>query len=106
MHFAEVLGGVKQDIVLMLGNELVRIIVYGSYSRGEYTPESDVDIFLIVRCDREKYRTAINELATNCLVEHGVVLSIVCETEATFLRYETVSPFFQNIVREGTVHYG
>ena len=37
------------------GNHLKQVILYGSYARGDYTKDSDVDIMLLVDLD-DAYR--------------------------------------------------
>jgi len=45
-NIIKVLKQFKRDVSKALGNELVEVILYGSYGRGDYT---DVDILIINR---------------------------------------------------------
>lgn len=51
------------EIQKIYGLHLKSVILYGSYARGDYTPESDVDIMILVDLpDDELYQYA-DELA-------------------------------------------
>ena len=39
----------SQDVKRILGDKLTKIIVYGSYARGDYRENSDVDIMILTK---------------------------------------------------------
>ena len=57
------------------GNHLKQVILYGSYARGDYTKDSDVDIMLLVDLDETELDTfsdALSELGFEYNVEHDI----------------------------------
>ena len=51
------------------GNHLKQVILYGSYARGDYTKDSDVDIMLLVDLDETELDTfsdALSGLEDRC----------------------------------------
>lgn len=44
------------EIKKIYGLHLKSVILYGSYARGDYTPDSDVDIMLLVDLNMEHFR--------------------------------------------------
>ncbi len=54
------------EIQRIYGFHLKRVILYGSYARGDYTAESDIDIIILVDLSDEemdKYSDALAEAA-------------------------------------------
>ena len=50
----------------LLGNRVKKIILYGSYARGDYNDSSDVDIMILTDFtfeEIEKYRDDISDIA-------------------------------------------
>jgi len=43
------LDGMVQDLYEEFGEQLVAVVVYGSYARGTATPGSDIDLLMVVR---------------------------------------------------------
>ena len=41
----------SQEVKRMLGEKLTKVIVYGSYARGDYRDNSDVDIMILVKSE-------------------------------------------------------
>ena len=44
-----IVGQISQFYRSVYGDKIVSIYLYGSYARGNYTEESDIDIIAIVR---------------------------------------------------------
>lgn len=69
---------INEELIKLFGGKIQRIILYGSYARGDFNLESDVDIM-------------VSLLARNC---------------ADYENQMEYQPFYQNIEREGVEIYG
>ena len=61
-NVSSILYRFSQEMKRMLGESLRRIIVYGSYARGDYRENSDVDIMILVKMSDEKIRAVKNNI--------------------------------------------
>ena len=62
----------------LLGNTLDSVIVYGSYARGDYGKNSDIDIMILTDFNDEelaKYRMKIRDLACDLELENDIIIS-------------------------------
>ena len=78
--------------------------LYGSYARGDYHEESDVDILLTVEQPQSvisRHRHDIANLSSDLSLEHDITVSISVKPAEQFERLNQVLPFYQNVVREG-----
>ena len=92
----------------LFGEKLKDIILFGSYARGDFDDESDVDIFLLLDIPENeawKYRNSIVEATSDISLEYDVLISPVVEPFVRYQKYKDVIPFLQNIRNEG-VHIG
>lgn len=88
----------------IFGNALVKVILYGSYARGDYDEESDVDIVALVRCDRETISAksrAMAEFSSELDLLFGVMVSPSALPYDEYLRYIDDVPYYASIAREG-----
>lgn len=104
---------VKNDSVLLLsgamGEDIRRIILYGSCSRGDFSNDSDIDIALIVACDRteiNRYSDLLAETAAKLAVKHLAIVNFVCLPKKEFEERKRWYPYYKNIDREGELLYG
>ncbi len=98
----EMFDDIVKAILSVMGDDAVRIILYGSVARGDNTPESDVDIAMIIRGELD--RIADKELTravTELDLKYDTVLSVIDVEEKHFRRYKNDLPFYKNIEREG-----
>ena len=78
--------------------------LYGSYARGDYHEESDVDILLTVEQPQSvisHHRSDIANLSSDLSLEHDITVSISVKPAEQFERLIDVLPFYQNVKREG-----
>ena len=91
-----------------LGGELVRAVLFGSTARGDYWPESDVDILVVVREGAEEAWRCAHEIAQNLMEELGYspwLEFIVLDVES-YNRAAREGRYFVNAVaEEGLVLY-
>lgn len=95
---------VAEQAKRMLGEKLDAVVLYGSYARGDYDDESDVDIMVRVKCSRDelrKYRRAFVDISSDLSLEYDVTVSILVYDTETFNKYRAAMPFLKNVEREG-----
>ena len=88
----------------IFGGSLEQIWLYGSYARGDFDSESDVNIMVLVDLPKDKlssYRRKVSDLSSVLDLKYDVLLSIKLQYKETFQKFAEVLPFFKNIIREG-----
>ena len=102
----EVLMVFAQEVKNMLKNNLSKLIVYGSYARGDYGENSDIDVIILTPLSKEnieKTENSIFDLAFDLEIESGIVINPVLENEAHYRYWLGVLPFYDNIEKEGII---
>ncbi len=93
----------------ILGENLKKVILYGSYARGDYTENSDIDIMVLTTltdAEIEKIEAQIYDVAFDFLMDYGVDISVVIKNENQFNYWLGALPFYDNVQREGVVLNG
>ncbi|HHT9124304.1 MAG TPA: nucleotidyltransferase domain-containing protein [Candidatus Brocadiia bacterium] len=79
-----------------------RVILFGSYARGEATEDSDVDILVIAPTTERFFERMATVLAVVRDLYNGLALSpIVLSPKEVAKRLEIGDPFVQEILDEG-----
>ena len=76
--------------------------LYGSYARGDYRKDSDVDIMLVTPLSEEEVRRrrrAVSNIVGELCLDHDVTISVAVRSRAQFRPHSL--PYYQNVVREG-----
>lgn len=92
----------------LLQEDLVKIVLYGSCARGDYTEDSDIDIALILKSDRieaQKYNGDLAAIATELAMKYFAVVNFVCLPYEEYLEKKEWYAYFGNIEKEGIVLY-
>jgi predicted nucleotidyltransferase len=96
-----ILEEVKRELTKIYGDGLRKIILYGSFARGDTTDGSDIDIIILLEemtepiTEREKYFDAIWKLD----LKYDTVISIIPFKEEEFIKRRL--PIILNARREG-----
>ncbi|MCD7745687.1 MAG: nucleotidyltransferase domain-containing protein [Lachnospiraceae bacterium] len=96
------------DVLKIYGSHLKSMILYGSYARGDFTPDSDVDIMLLVDLPDEKmevYSDALSELGYEYNVNYDIWVMPVVKNIRHFQYWASAYPFYRNVQTEGVVVY-
>ena len=102
----EVLTAFAQGTRRILKSNLSRLIVYGSYARGDYKENSDIDVMIFTPLSKEeieKVENQIFDLAFDLELESGIVINPVLENEAHYRYWLGALPFYDNVEKEGIV---
>lgn len=103
-----ILGEVYNACARLFEKDIVDAYLYGSYARGDHTPESDVDILLTVtrnRAEISKTRHLISEITSELSLKHNVTVSLTVKPIDDFNNYSDALPFYSNVLKEG-IKYG
>ena len=94
----------SQSYRSVYGNNVVAIFLYGSYARGDYDSESDIDITAIVkgnRIDLQNKLKQIWDISADIGLENDVVISPTVIPFVEFEKYKERLPYYMNIWKEG-----
>ena len=104
----QITNEVSQGVQRILGDKLHKIILYGSYARGDYNSESDVDIMVladIIDDEKRLFQKAINKIASNVSLENDITVSIFLKDMNFFYSHKDLLPFYRNVLAEGIEIY-
>ena len=99
-----ILADLSSGLLAMFGDHMIEAILFGSYARGEAEEGSDMDVLVLVDIPREttlQYTWQLGELASELLLEHGIMVSPIVENRDYFLRTAHIFPLFRNVRDEG-----
>ena len=92
----------------VLGDKLKSAYLYGSYARGDYDDESDVDITVLADVPMEeasKTRSKIRQFTGDIDLEYCKVISVSVTNYDLFCYYSDTLPYYMNVLKEGISLY-
>ena len=101
---AEILSKLRSELEKVIGTDLVEIILYGSFARGDFDDESDVDIAVIVKNSREELKTYQKQTVSwisSISLDYDILISINYIPLSDFEEYKDILPYYRNIDLEG-----
>jgi predicted nucleotidyltransferase len=97
------------EIQKIYGAHLRKIILYGSYARGDYREDSDIDIMILLDISDLEIKEYFEQLVSVTFdfnMEYDTDIKPIAKSEAHFQKWIINYPFYANINKEGVVLYG
>lgn len=97
------------EISTLIGDRLKKVILYGSYARGDYDKNSDIDIMILTDFNESeiaKYRIKIRELACELEIENDIMISPIVRNIEKYNNRINIIPFYMNVQKEGVILHG
>ena len=93
----------------LLCDKIYKIILYGSYARGDFDSESDIDIMILINGTDEDvkiYRKKVREIANDVGLDNDILVSLSIKTKQSFEEWADTLVFYKNVINEGVTLYG
>lgn len=93
-----------RGLLRLLPEQTVQIVLYGSVARGTAEADSDIDIALFLNGRLSSaQQDALSDLIVDLNLKYDKVFSVVDIDQQTYLKWRHVTPFYQNVSKEGIV---
>ena len=106
-------SGVTQKVVqaaqATLGDKLDKVILFGSYARGDFDEDSDIDFLIIAHITQEEAgieRRNIRSRLPGIDLEYDMTVSLHVTGSHVFYDYVDTLPFYKTVMQEGMVLSG
>lgn len=84
------------------GEQIVDLILFGSKARGEGTPESDIDVLVIVTQEQWRLRSTLSRLGARVSLECAVLFNLHIVSRVRWQWMQSIGhPLWRNIQAEG-----
>ena len=101
--YIEIMDRVRSSVRLVMPD--ATIILYGSYARGDNTPNSDIDLLILLnkpevsRDDEKKVKYPLYEIE----FDTGTIISPLVLSKQDWESRHKITPFYDNIGKEGII---
>lgn len=95
-------------IKAIYGSHLKTVILYGSYARGDYREDSDIDIMILLNItdlEIENYGHKLSDMTYDFNMDHDVDIKPIAKYDGHFRYWLKAYPFYANVEREGIKLY-
>jgi predicted nucleotidyltransferase len=91
----------KKGLVKLYGSRLKAVILFGSYARGDYNKNSDLDVLIVLDTYKSRWEELVHsaKLASDLSLEYNVTISRTIMSEDQWEKGEL--PVLWNIRAEG-----
>jgi predicted nucleotidyltransferase len=86
---SEALRELKESLRTLLGDQLLKMLLFGSMARGDYGDESDIDVAIIIRGLTHELKQKILDTVAEVELKHLMPVSVLTLSEAEFDRLKS-----------------
>ena len=103
-NIQEILKLYRQQLENVLDNQIKKIILFGSYARGDFKINSDIDVMILVdtsTLEMPKCENKIYDLTYDFNCEHDIEIMPVVQDMNHFNYWKESYMFYRNVDKEG-----
>lgn len=103
-----ILKSYVDDIHILYGDRLKTVILYGSYARGDFKPDSDVDIMILVELTEQEIREKgrrLSDVTFEYNFDNDLAIMPIVKNADHFNKWLAAYPFYYNVKKEGVELY-
>ena len=107
---SETVKNLLSEYVVELQNiycrHLQSVILYGSYARGDFNKDSDIDIMILLNLTDEEikeYRHKLSEQTFDFYMDYDIDIKPIAKSKEHFMKWVDNYPFYANVNREGGI---
>ena len=93
-----------KELSKIYGSHLKSVILYGSYARGDFLLDSDIDIMILLDLSDlaiKTYRHELSNLTYEFNEKYDLDIKPIAKSREHFLHWSKEYPFYSNIIQEG-----
>lgn len=104
LNIQDLLQLYRQQIEGITENHIKKVILYGSYARGDFKQDSDIDIMILVDladADMKQLENQIFDATYDFNYEHDTDIMPIVQNENHFNYWKNAYMFYNNVEKEG-----
>lgn len=104
----DILKKYVEDVKKLYGNQLKTVILYGSYARGDFRADSDIDIMILVGMNEQeikKEERRLSKVTFEYDFDYDLNIMPIVKNIDHFNKWLRAYPFYYNVKKEGVELY-
>lgn len=104
----DILKKYVEDVKRLYGNQLKTVILYGSYARGDFRADSDIDIMILVGMNEQeikKEERRLSKVTFEYDFDYDLNIMPIVKNIDHFNKWLRAYPFYYNVKKEGVELY-
>ena len=93
----------------VLGSKLCKILLFGSYARGDNHDESDIDIMVLADVDDkdefQRMEKTVWNIGWKIGSQHDIMVCVFLHDNSHFYEWLAALAFYRNVAQDGVVLY-
>ena len=94
----------SDELEKIYGTYLNSVILYGSFARGDFSEDSDIDIMILLDLDDtiiKKYRHELSGMTYDFNMDYNIDIKPIAKSKEHFEQWIDVYPFYKNVKKDG-----
>ncbi len=105
----KILEEFKKKAIKQYGDHIKKIILYGSYARGDFQEDSDIDIMVLVDFPKDEicnHDSGLSDIGFDLSFDNDFIeISIIMQNIDFFEKWVVSYPFYKNVANDGVELY-